>query len=186
MILLRHTRPAVAEGTCYGRTDLDLPADFPDHAAAAIAALPPVSRIVSSPLSRCLRLAEAVASARGLDLSVDPRLAEMDFGAWEGLPWSAIPRDEVDAWAADFHGARPHGGESVADLAARVRAALAGTTPRRPPVLWVAHSGVARAAAALTGAAQGWDTAIAFGGVLDLSDRRLSDGPARSAPSPDR
>ena len=49
----------------------------------------------------------------------------MDFGRWEGLPWSAVPRAELDAWAADLMHARPHGGESVAMLLARTRRALA-------------------------------------------------------------
>jgi broad specificity phosphatase PhoE len=55
-------------------------------------------------------------------------------------------------------------------LEARVRAALGETTPARPPVLWVAHSGIARAAAASLGQADGWDTRLAFGRWLDLSD----------------
>ena len=123
LILLRHTRPDVAEGVCYGRTDL-LPAeDFVTVASAVIAGLPDVSRVVTSPLVRCARLAERIAAARDLDPETDPRIVEMDFGSWERTPWDAIPRDELNAWAADFHGARPHGGESVAMLAARVGAA---------------------------------------------------------------
>jgi len=181
VILLRHTRPAVAEGTCYGRSDLDLAPDFDEALAAILRDLPEVARIVTSPLRRCRRLAEAIAADRALPLTADARLAELDFGRWEGLAWAAIPRAELDAWAADFHGARPHGGESVAMLAARVGAALADTAASRPPVLWVAHSGIARAAAALTGRAAGWDTALGFGAWLDLSG-----DPARTSPSPDR
>jgi alpha-ribazole phosphatase len=180
VILLRHTRPAVADGICYGRSDLGLAADFDAARTAILRDLPEVARVVTSPLSRCRRLAEAIAEARGLDLATDARLAEMDFGRWEGRAWAAIPRAELDAWAADFHGARPHGGESVAMLAARVEAALAEAPTERPPVLWVAHSGIARAAAALTGRAEGWDTALGFGAWLDLSD-----DPARTSPSPD-
>lgn len=181
MILLRHTRPAVAEGICYGRSDLDLAPDFEAALAVILRDLPPVACVVTSPLSRCRRLAEAIAAERALPLACDQRLREMDFGAWEGTPWAAVPRAELDAWAADFHGARPHGGESVAMLAARVGAALAETPASRPPVLWVAHSGVARAAAALTGRHRGWDTDLAFGAWLDLSD-----DPPRTSPSPDR
>jgi alpha-ribazole phosphatase len=178
VILLRHTRPAVADGVCYGRTDLALAASFEDELVVVLAGLPPVARVLTSPLGRCRRLAAAIADARGLPLSVDPRLAEMDFGAWEGRQWSALPRAELDAWAADFHGARPHGGESVAMLAARVAAALADAPPGPPPALWVAHAGVARAAAALAGRADGWDTRLGFGRWLDLA------APAGAPPPP--
>jgi alpha-ribazole phosphatase len=61
LILVRHTRPQGAEGLCYGRTDLDLDASFDAHAARLGAELPAVVRILSSPLSRCLRLAQVLA-----------------------------------------------------------------------------------------------------------------------------
>jgi alpha-ribazole phosphatase len=170
VILLRHSRPEVAEATCYGRTDLRLAPDFEEAAAAVLAGLPPVAAVRSSPLVRCLRLAERIAGACGLALEVDPLLVEMDFGRWETRAWSEIARAELDAWAADFDHARPHGGESVAMLAARVGKALAATEQGEPPVLWVTHSGVIRAACALTGRAPGWDTNVAFGCWLDLRE----------------
>lgn len=168
MIALRHSRPAVAEGVCYGRTDLALAEDFDAVLTAILAGLPAVGAVRSSPLGRCLRLAEAIAAARGLAVETDPRLMEMDFGRWETRAWSAIPRPELDAWAADFDHARPHGGESVAMLAARVRDALDAAGPGNPPALWVTHSGVIRAACALIGRAPGWETNIGFGEWLDL------------------
>lgn len=165
VIVLRHTRPEGHEGLCYGRADLALAPGFEADAAAIVANLPPVSAVRSSPLSRCLRLAERIAAARNLPLATDPRLAEFDFGTWERRPWAEIPRAELDAWAADFRHARPHGGETVAELAARVAAALAEATPG---TLWVTHAGVARAAAAALGRAGGWDTRLDFGRWLDL------------------
>jgi len=182
VILLRHTRPAVAEGVCYGRGDLDLHADFETALAAILKALPAVSHVATGPLSRCRRLAERIAGARDLPLAVDPRLVEFDFGAWEGRPWAEIPREELDAWAGDFHHARPHGGESVAMLAARVGAALGEARSPHPPALWVTHAGVTRAAAALTGREQGWDTRLGFGRWLDLSGAAPGDGSAGTAP----
>ena len=168
MILLRHTRPAVAEGMCYGRSDLALGPDFEAAAAAVLANLPEVRRVVSSPLGRCRRLAERIAATRRLPLAEDARLVEFDFGAWEGRQWSALPRSELDAWAADFRHARPHGGESVEMLAARVESALTETPAGSPPQLWVTHAGVARAACATLGVADGWDTRLDFGALLDL------------------
>lgn len=163
LILLRHTRPAVAEGTCYGRTDLDLAADFPAESARIASELPDITRILSSPLSRCLRLARAIGAARDLPVTPDPRLIEMDFGTWEGRPWSAIPRPEIDAWRDDFLAARPHGGESVQALAARVADALAEAATGTVPVLIVTHAGVIKAALAAQGIPDAWRAETAFG-----------------------
>ena len=163
LILLRHTRPEVAAGLCYGRTDLALAGDFADTAADLARDLPPFRRILCSPLSRCRRLAQALAAARALPLTVDPRLIEMDFGAWEGRPWSDLPRVELDAWAADLLHARPHGGETVAELAARTDAALAAARRGAVPALLVTHAGVIKAALAARDGPAAWKAEIAFG-----------------------
>ncbi len=164
VILLRHTRPAVAEGTCYGRTDLPLAPCFAAEAARLTATLPPLAHVVTSPLSRCHRLAAAIATARDLPLATDSRLIEMDFGRWEGLPWDAIPRPELDAWAEDLLHASPHGGETVADLAARTHAALADLARGPRPALAVTHAGVIKAARAARQGAEAWQTTLPFGG----------------------
>ena len=109
-VFLRHTRPVGSDGVCYGVTDLAPGPDLTNEVRRLAAQLPPVGRIVSSPLIRCLRLAEGLAAALRLDLTVDARLRELDFGAWEGLRWDRVPRDQLDQWAADLTGARPHGG----------------------------------------------------------------------------
>lgn len=164
MILLRHTRPAVAEGICYGRTDLALAAGFEAEAARLAGSLPPVAAVVTSPLGRCLRLAEAIAAARRLPLTVEPRITEIDFGRWEGRAWAEIPRAEIDAWAADLMHARPHGGETVAELAARVQAALDDWRSGPRPLLAVTHAGVIKAVRSLTGGAPDWHGSLPFGG----------------------
>jgi len=163
LILLRHTRPAVEAGLCYGRTDLALAEDFAAAAQDLARDLPPFQRILTSPLSRCLRLAQAVADARAMPLTVDPRLAEMDFGDWEGRRWSDLPRAELDAWAADLLHARPHGGETVAELAARTAAALTDAGQGPVPALVVTHAGVIKAAIARAQGPAGWEAQIAFG-----------------------
>ena len=70
-------------------------------------------------MSRCLELARELATPRKPRVSDD--LVELDFGAWEGTPWEAVPRDELNAWAADVWGYRPGGGESAAMAAGRWR-----------------------------------------------------------------
>lgn len=163
LILLRHTRPAVAEGICYGRTDLALAPGFAAEAARIAAKLPPVAVVVTSPLGRCRRLAEAIAAARGLPLAVEPRITEMDFGAWEGRAWAALPRAELDAWAEDLLHARPHGGETVAELAARVAAAAADWAVGPRPLLAVTHAGVIKAFRVRRDGADAWHGSLGFG-----------------------
>ena len=116
--LVRHLAPLVDAGVCYGRTDLatDPAAQF-EALASLRAALPMTAPIYTSPLQRCLHLAEAL---DGAALHVDKRLVELDFGAWEMQSWDAIARTEIDAWAEDVAHYRPGGGESVADMAARI------------------------------------------------------------------
>ncbi|MEL7111822.1 MAG: alpha-ribazole phosphatase [Pseudomonadota bacterium] len=163
LVLLRHTQPDIAPGVCYGQTDLDVASTFDADAARVLADLPSVSRIVSSPLMRCRKLAEFIAQARVLGMTEDPRLMEMDFGCWEGKAWSEIPRPEIDAWADDFFHARPHGGESVAALTARTRAALSDWRDETRTTLIVTHAGVIRAAHAQGETAEAFSFPIDFG-----------------------
>jgi len=163
LILLRHTRPAAAEGLCYGRTDLPLAKCFTEAAATLARDLPPFRRILTSPLLRCRLLARTLATARAVPLSVDPRLVEMDFGTWEGRRWSELPRAELDVWAADLLDACPHGGERVAELAERTAHALTEARQGPVPALLVTHAGVIKAALAAQEGPSGWEAEIAFG-----------------------
>ena len=167
VILLRHTRPEGAAGLCYGRTDLAPAASFPEELSSILKALPEVCRIHSSPLTRCLTLAQGLAEARDLPLSIDPRLIEMDFGTWENTPWDDVPRDQLDDWSADFLHARPHGGESVAMLAARTRDALDALAGSET-VLAVTHAGIIKAALAASGFSDPWRSETAFGAFVTL------------------
>lgn len=181
LTLLRHTTPAVGPEICYGASDVALAPGFAAEAAAVAAAvtatLPPVARIVTSPLSRAVRLAEVIAGRLGVPVTIDPDWREIDFGAWEGRPWSDIPEAEVAAWSADFMDARAHGGESVAMLLARVRRAVARCCPEEA-WLAVTHGGPIRAALYAAGAGEtAWRHTVPFGGLVSLP-RRL---PVRGA-----
>ncbi len=153
---------------CHGVTDLDVSATFDQEAARVVAALPEIERLVTSPLRRCMRLAERIGAARGLVPVVDNRIREMDFGRWECVPWEAIDRTELDAWAADFFHARPHGGESVAMVSERVRAALADYRRSGVPHALVTHAGVIKAARAAAGCADAWTASVDFGALVHI------------------
>ncbi len=118
LILVRHPQPQAEPGICYGSADLPL---IPGEAERALAALRPIlpalAPLYASPLRRCAALANLLGQP-----VFDPRLRELDFGAWEMRHWNTIPRADVDAWAADMAHYRPGGGESAAEAAARVLA----------------------------------------------------------------
>ncbi len=145
ILAARHPRPRVGSRVCYGRLDVALAEPAATGAAALIAAArDPIERIVTSPLSRAQDVARAVAAQTGALLHTDDRLAEMDFGAWEGQPWATIPRAEIDAWAADPLRYRPGGGEAVADVLRRVRRAWTGIASSADTTLVVTHAGPVR------------------------------------------
>ena len=168
LILVRHTRPLVADNVCYGATDLALAPTFEEEAARVIESLPPAERLVTSPLGRCRRLAERIAAATASAPVIDARLREMDFGTWEGVPWDAIPRAELDAWAADFLDARPHGGESVRMLYERARSAVADYRSTGLSHIVVTHAGVIKAVRAEDHYPDAWKSNVAFGATVPL------------------
>jgi alpha-ribazole phosphatase len=150
---------------CYGRADV--PTDWePDHAADVVLVKPLESPAViySSPSSRCLGLATALASRLGSTLRADARLMELDHGRWEGRRWSEIYDVEaaaVDAWGHHWETVGPPGGESAQALEARVKAVLEECSGDDQSTLWVTHAGVIRAAWKLT-RGHGWAGAMAL------------------------
>lgn len=96
----------------------------------------------SSPALRARQTAEAA----GLSAERDPDLAECDFGIWATLTLEAIHArdpDGLQAWFEDPDAA-PHGGESHAQMAERVRCFL-GRVGRGTTVA-VTHGGVVKTA----------------------------------------
>ena len=128
-LLLRHGQTAMsAERRFAGRGDIPLTKEGARQAARAARSLAraKVDIIVTSPLQRARRTAEAVAEATGAALVVDDGLVEADFGSWEGLTFAEAGRqwpDELAAWLASPD-ATPPGGESFAMVALRVLDAL--------------------------------------------------------------
>lgn len=140
---MRHPAAAVAPGICYGRLDLAVGPDAEVKVARALALLPPVRAVRSSPARRCHAVAVRIAARDGVPAMVDDRLQELNFGCWEGRPWVAIDRAQSDPWAADPWTVAPPGGETLAALSARVAAALEDAPPG---TAIVTHAGVIRAA----------------------------------------
>lgn len=104
---MRHTAPDITPGICYGATNVPVhEAEFARVIPLIDSALPADALIVTSPLTRCRRLADFlalnVAESNTRDVAVDAHLVERDLGRWTGKLWQDIPRDEAKAFAANF------------------------------------------------------------------------------------
>lgn len=147
---LRHA-PALVTGICYGRSDVPVRAERSRLEALARSLRehrPPITHLLASPSVRCAELATFLAPTLGLEVVFDGRLLELDFGEWEGLSWSAIEdRDpeRLDRWMRNYLEERPPGGETLADLEARVRDFVRQWKSIEGLPLLVTHAGVLRA-----------------------------------------
>lgn len=152
--------------------------------------------VVTSPLARCAAFAQAFAAAHGLPLERDARLAELDFGAWEGVAIAALMQDAASAAALgrfwrDPWRHPPPGGEPLEQFEARVREAWRELAARHRGrrMLLVTHGGVIRL---LLCAARGLprsallDLPVPHASLHRLADARLGpiadDGAGEVAP----
>ena len=117
--LIRHTSVDVPPGTCYGQTDVPLRNTFPQEAALVAAQLKGMDfdRVYTSPLSRCVRLANYCGFTHA---TRDARLLELNFGQWEMQRFDDIRDPHLQTWYDDYLHVRPTGGESFDDQRRRV------------------------------------------------------------------
>jgi broad specificity phosphatase PhoE len=119
LVVVRHGRTtANATGLLLGRADPPLDEVGVAQAAALASVVAGARRVVCSPLRR----ARETAAALGLPVTVDERWVELDYGELDGRPITEVPPDLWRRWRADV-GFTPTGGESLAALGQRVRAA---------------------------------------------------------------
>ncbi len=174
LTLIRHTQPDIEKGICYGQSDIDVAASFEEEAAVVARQIEAPFKLVSSNLLRCRKLANYLADTFRIDATIDARLTEMDFGKWEGIPWSNIARSELDAWAADFLNARPHGGESVYQMRTRVIQALTDYSGSPRHTVIITHAGVIKTALAKGDTSQDFQSQIAFGECVSIPTNLFS------------
>lgn len=144
LYLVRHTRPEVLAGICYGHAELDVCNGFHEEAAVVREKLVGIvpTAFYTSPQLRCRKLAEALPFGEARH---DARLKELHFGEWEMQPWDAISREDLDRWGANFVDIAPPGGESFNDLYRRASAFFADcASAHRGQVIAVTHAGVIR------------------------------------------
>ncbi len=174
IVLVRHTRVAVPQGTIYGHSDVQLAASFVEEAEAVVERLIRLLNehgkgvddgrisvnIHSSPLSRCSRLASHIRQRLGSSselaleiqgpISFDDRLREMNFGDWENQTWLGVRDAGGETWGDNWETQATPNGESFPQLFERTCAfleALIAATEARTGAsveIVVTHSGVIR------------------------------------------
>ncbi len=127
LYLVRHGETAGNTQMRYlGTSDEPLTANGMQQARQVAGALSqvPIHSIVSSPMRRAEKTAAAIRDACGVELRLDPRLAEGSFGSWEGLTRAEVlklgSRDAqmLARWESD-PSFPPPGGESIENLQKR-------------------------------------------------------------------
>jgi len=108
-----------------GRTDVPLNENGQSQAAATgrrVALEKNLTAVYSSPLSRAVKTAEAVAQHFNLGVQINNGLVDIDYGEWQGLtPDEARQRwpEQVDNWYRHPETVSIPGGETLIDLRSR-------------------------------------------------------------------
>jgi probable phosphomutase (TIGR03848 family) len=147
VILVRHGRStANTAGVLAGRTPgvvLDEHGRAQAHALVERLAHLPLAAVVSSPLQRCRETAVPLAQARELEVTLDDRFIEMDYGEWTGRQLRKLVKEPL--WKvvqAHPSAAVFPGGEGLAAMQARAVAAVREwdaklAAEHGPQVLWL-------------------------------------------------
>jgi probable phosphoglycerate mutase len=130
IIVLRHGQTDDnARGVWQGQVDSDLSPlghEQARAAAGALAAYTP-SMVVASDLKRAAETGDEVARECGIPISYDPRWREIHVGQWAGMTGDQVSSEFPEERLRHLRGedfVRGVDGESLSDVAQRVRAAL--------------------------------------------------------------
>lgn len=103
--------------------------------------------LLTSPRERTAETAGPIAAALGLEVETEPGLDEIAFGDWTGRPLDGLAADPAwTHWNTARGTARPPGGESMAEVQARVVRVLHRFCEDGAPAILVSHGDVIRAA----------------------------------------
>lgn len=105
--------------------------------------------IYASDLIRAQTTAKILAAKFNLPVKLEPKLRELNFGAWEGKRYDEIKKlwpDEIDKFFLSPDEAKVPGGETVAELQKRTTEALKQIIAENPDghIAVVAHGAVLR------------------------------------------
>ncbi len=148
--LVRHGQTECSARLAYsGRLDIPLTVTGRQQALRAAQQLAgaDVDAVVTSPLISARDTAQAIADATGAPLTVDERLTEVDYGAFEGLDRAGAREQFGQAfenWRADPFGSPVPGMEPLADALVRARTATAQALDAYDHPVIVGHQGILR------------------------------------------
>ena len=147
VILVRHGETEWNRREIFrGRADVELNQRGREQAKALGAALEgrSIDAVYSSPLSRAVETAEAIAEPHGISVEIEDGFVDFDYGAWQGLPHEEVrqryPRMYQD-WVERPHTVRMGGGESLRMVRRRAMETLMRIVDRHQDdtVVIVAH-----------------------------------------------
>lgn len=140
--VIRHTRTKREKDKIYGRYDTPLEDTFYEEVEEYRRKLDrDYEKIYSSPLRRCVALAEAL----GFSYIPEPALMEYSYGDWENRFWHEIPEKDLKNWMDNYLFVRPPGGESFMEFYERVKTFLETLKERHyKKILLITHKGVIR------------------------------------------
>jgi alpha-ribazole phosphatase/probable phosphoglycerate mutase len=150
--LLRHGKP-IGGRRYRGQLDDPLSESGWQEMWYATSAETPWQTIISSPLCRCREFAQQLSKKLSLPITIDDRLKEVGFGAWEGQSAEML-RMQDDAILKRFYhdpiNNRPANAEPLECFSRRVDEALqtAIQSHQGQHILIVTHAGVIRSALA--------------------------------------
>lgn len=130
LYLIRHGQSQANVRGCFlGHGDLDLTDLGRQQAALTAAYLQGIhaDAIYASDLKRAYHTAQATAARRGMTVTADRRLREIDAGEWDFRPFTELAAAypaEYDLWQHNIGLAACVGGESVLELQSRIVAAV--------------------------------------------------------------
>ena len=151
--LLRHGEP-VGGRRYRGQLDDPLSERGWQEMWHATSAETPWHAIISSPLRRCSEFAQQLSIKISVPLTIDDRLKEVGFGAWEGQSSEMLQAQDSSILKRFYYDPinnRPEGAEPLEHFSRRVDLALQTAIQlyAGQHILIVAHAGVIRAALAL-------------------------------------
>jgi len=170
--LIRHTSVAVATGVCYGQSDVEVSSTFEAEAQVVYSKLQDriFDAVYCSPFVRCRRLAGYCGFP---DPILDHRLMELNFGAWEMKPWTAIKDPQLQRWFDNWMAEIPTEGESFRAMTSRVACFLEEVQKLKlQHVAIFTHAGVIRALGVITHEFkinQSFDYDIQYGDVKQIN-----------------
>lgn len=153
LLLIRHGEVQGIDPPVFrGRLDLPLTSRGVRQAEATanhLVGRASLGTIYCSPLSRCVRTADAICAPFQTSAISHPELNDISYGAWSGMSLDEARKqwpEEVMLWLTAPHAMRIPGGESLQELASRTTEALIDILHGHPhgTVALVTHDSVIR------------------------------------------